>query len=390
MTRFSAQIAFSAEGEGDALSAFRDSLRQAHFSCSHQQIRGGVFYAVTRPQNWYGIIKLAAEHGITLKKTAQKGLRFRLAPYRLRLGLLAGMLCGLALFYWNSAFVRSIEINGNARVSDTEILAALEALGVKTGTPVRDIPYTYIERRMRLAVSDIEWIAIRHAGGRLIVDMTEERNPPQMHSDRIPANIVAEVTAQITDMNVLDGNAVRKPGDAVRAGDLLISGVQEDKFGVLQYCRAAGTVTGIYETDFIKEQPFTDVVTVHGQAKTADVLELFGKRISLSPAFEAPAEPFVYDEQKTPLTVFGLTLPFSRIACSYTPLLTAETVYSPEEAKGILLESAKRYEENFHAEDTLISRNASFLRSDLGIMLKIHYVFEGAIGTTSEIFVKLS
>ena len=388
MTRFSAQIAFSAEGE--ALAAFRDALRRGGFRCTRQQIRGGVFYAVTRPQNWYGITRAAAEHGITLKKTRQRGLRFRLRPYRLRFGLLAGALCGLALFYWSSFFVRSIEIYGNSRVSDAEILAALESLGVKKGTPVRDIPYTYIERRMRLAVSDIEWIALRHTGGRLIVDLTEERNPPEMHSDRIPANVVADVTAQITDISVLGGHAVKQVGDVVRAGDLIISGVQADKFGVTQYYRAAGEITGIFEDDFIKEQPFTETISVHGKPQTASVLELFGQRFSLSPRFQPPAEPFVYDERVRPLTVFGLTLPFSRIDCNYTPLLPAEVTYSPEEAKGILLESAEKYEANFHAGDTLISRNASFLQSDLGIMLKIHYVFEGSIGKTSEIFVKLS
>ena len=386
MGLFSAKTAFSAEG--DALPAFREALRSAHFACTRQQMRGGIFYAVTRPHNWYGITALAEQHGITLHILSEKGLRFRLAPYRLRIGLLAGALCGLAFFYWNSAFVRSIEIYGNARISDAEILTALEGLGIRKGTPLREIAYTFVEQQMRLAVSDIEWITLRHSGGRLIVDLTEERNAPEMHSDRIPANIVADVTAQITDISVLGGHAVKQRGDVVRAGDLIISGVQADKFGVTHYYRADGVVTGIYETDFVQEQPFTDQITVHGETVTAKAAELFGARISLSPDFEPPAEPFVYREETRPLTLFGYALPFSRIDCCYTPLLTAETVYSPEEAKGILLESAARYEANFHENDRLISRNVSFLQSDLGIMLKIHYVFEGSIGKTSEIFVK--
>ena len=56
----------------------------------------------------------------------------------------------------------------------------------------------------------------------------------------------------------------------------------------------------------------------------------------------------------------------------------------------MLEESAARYVQNFHADDTLISKKAEFSRSDLGISLKINYVFEGVIGKSSEIFVKLS
>ncbi|MBR5405966.1 MAG: sporulation protein YqfD [Oscillospiraceae bacterium] len=386
MRRLSAWIAFSAEGA--ELTAFRDALRAAHYPLTAQQMRGGALYARARARHWFGITQTAAAHGIRLTLLRRRGLRFRLRPYRLRFGLLCGLLLGTALFIWCNCFVRSIEIYGNTNISDAEILCALEELGVRRGTAVSRIPFTYVERRMRLAVRGIEWIALRHTGGRLIVDLTEERNPPEMVRDRVPCNYIAAVDAQITDIRVLGGQAVRQTGDTVRAGDLILSGAVEDKFGTTRYYHADGIVTGIYGTDFTAEQPFCSEITVTGGTGTRHVLEVFGKRLPLPFQPDPPAGTVIYGEVRHPLTLFGLRLPFSRIDCCYTESRTALTEWSADEARALLREAAARYEQNFHAADRILSRSESFTETDLGISLKIHYEIEGIIGKTSEIFVK--
>ncbi len=388
MRKMGAWIDFSAEG--GELSAFRGGLRSRHFPCRQQQMCGGSFHAQTRARNWYGIVRLAEETGTELTVHRKTGLRFRLRPYRLRFGLLAGMLLACAFFWWSNAYVRRIEINGNTEISDGEILSALDALGVREGTPFRAIPFTYVEQCMRLSVSRIEWIALRHTGGRLVVDLTEEHRGPETVPDRMPCNVVAAVPAQITGINVLGGTAVRQIGDAVRAGDLLISGISADPFGVTRCTHADGIVTGIYETEFSREQPYCAEVTVPGEPVSERFLSVFGKRFSLSFRFRPPEGDFIYEETQEPLTLFGRTLPIAQITGSYTPLLPTIAVYSEDEVRAMLEESASIYERNFHQNDRILSRKAVFVPTDLGISLKIHYEIEGVIGKTSEIFVKLS
>ncbi|MBR3268155.1 MAG: sporulation protein YqfD [Oscillospiraceae bacterium] len=384
-----AYISFSAEG--DSLSVFRDALRKNRISCSLQQIRGGIFYARTAAGNRRRILSLAETHRVRLVILSEHGLRFRLMPYRFRFGVLCGLLLGLMFLYWCNATVRSIEITGNTTISDDEILTALASLGVERGTPVRSIPFTYVEQRMRLNVRDIEWISLRHEGGRLIVDLTEERKPPEIDRSHMPANIIAAVPAQITSVNVLGGHAVKQAGDTVKAGELLITGVQPDLRGTTRWYRAKGTVTGIYQEQFRCEQPFVAELPVRGNTVTKPLLEVFGKRFSLSLTSDAPESgDWIYEENRQPLKLFRFTLPLTLIDCHYTEPATALTVFSEEEARAVLEESAARFERNFHANDTVISRKAEFTRTDLGISLNINYVFEGSIGKTSEIFVKLS
>lgn len=380
---------FTASGE--RLSAFRDALRRAGIACKSQQIRNNLFYAETSARCERRLAALAAEHSIALTVTARRGIRYRLMPYRRRVGILCGLLLGAAFLYWCNATIRSIEISGNTRVSDAEILTALESLGVSTGVPFRELPYTYLEQRMRLLVSDIEWITLRQEGGRLIVDLTEERNPPALVSDRAPTNVIAAVPAQITKMDIRGGHAAKQVGDVVRAGELLISGVEQDEVGTVRYYHAAGIVEGIYPAEFSTEQPFVAELPVRGETRTETQLAVFGHRFSLTLGFTPPAQTadIIYEEDADPLMLFGKRLPLTLLRCRYTRRETAITVFSEEEVHAMLEESAVRWEQNFHAADTIISKKTDFIRTDLGISLKINYVFEGAIGKTSEIFVNL-
>ena len=382
-----AVISFCASGE--RLSSFRDTLRFRGIACKNQQIRGNAFFAEISARDEGRLSALAGEYGISLNILKRRGLRYPLLPYRRRYGFAAGLLCGLLLLYTCSATVREISVTGNARVSETELRQALSALGVTEGVPFRGLRYDWLEQRMRLAVSDIEWITIRKEGGRLIVDLTEERNPPPMQTGRTPCNYVAAVPAEVTGMNVLNGYAKVSPGDIVKPGDLLISGVQTDERGVSKWCRAAGSVTGRYPAVFTQEQPFAAEIPVHSETRTQTLLTVLGRRIPLSIGFQLPDAPLLRcDEYSTPLTLFGKVLPVSLVHRKYTVQETAVTVFSEAEARAILAEAAARFEQNFHANDMIISRDAKYRRTDLGILLKINYVFEGVIGKTSEIFVK--
>lgn len=383
-------IRFTAAGDG--LPQFRSSLRTAGIACRYQQIAGGIFHAQAAPRMRKRLELLAAETGVTLHITAERGVQRHLRAYRLRLGFLCGAICGGMLLHTLHATVRSIEIRGNSGISDGEILTALADMGIVRGTPYSEIPFTLTERRMRLAVRDIEWITLRHIGGRLIVDLTEETPPPPMQRDRIPCNVTAAVSAQITEMQIAGGEACCKVGDAVRAGDVLISGTRTDKFGAARYYHAAGTVRGIYEADFEQEQPFAAEIPVHGKTAAETLVEVFGQRFPVTPGFTppAPAAETVYEEETVPLRLLGHTLPLALVRAHYTAQTYTVTAFSEAEVRAILAESAARWERNLHGDDEVLSKSAEFRRTDLGIMLKIHYVFEGNIGETSEFFVKLS
>ncbi len=373
---------------GRELLAFRDALRDARIRCRHQVLTDGRFHATIRSTQWFRLKQLANRYAVTVTVEKRQGFGIWLKPYRYRWGLLAGLVLGGWFCYHCNTTIRSIELYGNVRIPDAEVLVALEELGVTRGVAYAEIDFFEVERQMRLMVSDIEWIGIRHSGGRLVVELTEETQPPALVHDRIPTNYVATVPAQITGINVLGGVAVKQVGDAVKPGDILISGICEDARGVSLLYHADGIVTGIFETDYEMFHPFCKEIPVHGETVSERFLECFGTRFSLDPTFSPPTENFLYTETAEPMTLFGLQLPFTRIRCDYTHTTTTVTAFSEEEIALLQQEEQNRYEENFHKNNTILDRSYTETRSDLGISLKIHYVLEGVIGKTSEIFVK--
>lgn len=377
------------EATGANIISFRDALRKKGIPCMQQVVSNGVYHGMIHPAHRKQFFVIAAEHDIIVQITEEKGWRVWLRPMRLRYGLLLGLLPAMAFFWWSNRTVRSIEIYGNERISDTHLLSVMEEIGIYRGAEYTNIDFSLAEQLLRLKISDIEWISLRHTGGRLVVELEEETKAPSLYNDRIPTNYIATVGAQITDMNVYNGTATVCVGDAVKEGDILISGVTEDVRGITRLKHADGEIRGIYQETFTLYQPFCVETTVKGKTYTAEYLECFGKRFPLTVGFEEPNGTYIYTEEPYPLRLWDHTLPFCRIRCHYTMQETTIVVYSAEEIAMMQDEEALRFEKNFHEADTILSKDYIKTVDDLGISLKINYIFEGVIGKTSEIFVKM-
>ncbi len=377
------------EARGTNIAAFRDALRKAGIPCMRQVTSGTVYHGMVHPVYRKRFFAIAAEQNITVQITEEKGWRLWLRPLRLRYGLLLGLLPAGAFLWWSNHTVRSIEIYGNERISDTHLLTVMEEIGIYRGAEYDTIDFTLAEQLLRLKISDIEWVSLRHTGGRLVVELAEETKAPPLYNDRIPTNYIATVSAQITDMQVYNGTAAVKIGDAVKEGDILISGVTEDIRGITRLRHADGKIRGIYQETLTLYHPFCVETTVQGKTYTAEYLECFGKRFPLTVGFEEPHGNFIYIEESHPFALWDHDLPFCRIRCNYTMQETTIAVFSAEEIATIQDEEALRFEENFHGEDTILGKDYIQTVDDLGISLKINYIFEGVIGKTSEIFVKM-
>lgn len=386
MKRYHSFIRFTAQG--CALPQFRDALREYGVKCIRQSMRNGMFCAQIRPKYRRALQTIAETYEITLTIVEEKGLRFRLRPFRARYGLIVGLIPAIAFLWWSNQTVRSIEIYGNTEISDTHMLTALKELGVTCGTRYDTMDFSLLEQQLRLTVSDIEWVTLRRTGGRLVVELEEETDPPERYADRIPTNYIATVSAQITEMQVYNGQAMVKVGDAVKEGDVLINGVIEDQRGISYLKHADGLIRGVYQETLNLYQPFCQEVTIAGKTVTETYLECFGKRISLSPNVSISTGDFIYTEETEPLVLWGLRLPFAMLRCNYTMQETTIAVYSPQEIAAMQDDTALRFEQNFHADDQILGKDYVQTVDDLGISLKIDYIFEGVIGKTSEIFVK--
>ena len=95
-------------------------------------------------------------------------------------------------------------------------------------------------------VDKIAWAGMHRTGHRLVVEVTEIVEKPDMLLDRIPCNVVSAHDAEIVEITVLDGQLMHIIGDYVFEGDMLINGVTTDFNGNTTLHHAMGEIIGKY------------------------------------------------------------------------------------------------------------------------------------------------
>ena len=375
--------------EGRELYRFINMIHSGGVYCFGQHCRKDVFYGEIYRRDLKRIEKMAAECGVELKSAEYPTLSSYLLRYRRRIGLLIGAVAALLTIFYFSSVVVTIEINGNTSVSDSDILAALDELGVHSGANIRDIDLTYCANELRVRVEGISWAAIRRTGNRLVVDVTEVVQPPEKPQKRLPCNIVSRKNAKITSFTVLDGFLMHKVGDYVGEGTLLVSGVSTSSSGRTVLHHAMGEVIGIYDETVRFSGTYEPVLTVPtGDSRNENYLRLFSLDI---PLFFTRNRYEHYNSRVTenPFVLFGKELPIGLVRRELEETELSGAYFTPEELEADLNRRIFIYEKNFISDGTkIISRNIEKHYDPDGMTFVVSYTLEGNIGTEKELLIK--
>ncbi len=173
----------------------------------------------------------------------KRGLPFILFRYRKRKMLALGMLICLFIIYGLSSFVWTVEVEGVEDIEPHEVLMELESLGVHPGVYKPHIDTMSIENQLIVRFPELSWASLEIRGSRAILMVKESVLPPELVDKNTPCNIVAGKDGIIEKMIVLEGQAVVEPGQTVRKGQLIVSGIidHSDTIGV-RYVHSMGQV----------------------------------------------------------------------------------------------------------------------------------------------------
>lgn len=375
--------------KGRKLYKFINALHSGDICCSGQFCRKDTFYCEIPTSRLEDARKLAEEFELEFSYAHKDSLFGRLKRYRLRFGLIIGIVAVIAASLYFSSVVVTIDIQGNSRVSDQEILSALDELGIRRGTHLKDIDFHIVGNQLRVMLGDISWAALRHTGNRVVVEVTEITEKPEMFSSRTPCNIFAAHDAEITYTSVLDGQLMHIVGDHVPEGTLLVSGVTGDLTGHVVLHHAMGEIRGIYEEEltFTEDFSVTEYVPT-GETKKESRLRLFDLDIPLFLG-RNKFESCETESTESSLCLFGKELPIGIKRSELTETELSETVRTEDELRDILMEKVYLYEKNFLSDNTVIlDRDITESSDGNSMSFAVHYRIEGDIGVQREIIAK--
>ncbi len=151
---------------------------------------------------------------------------------------------GILLNYFLTLLVWDVRVSGNERLGEEKITDALSDCGFGVGSFWWGFDGGEYEMLLCERVPELAWVQINRRGTVAYVEVIE-RSSLEVEPDVIytASNIVATHDCVIEEITVYEGRALVKPGDVVKKGDMLISGIVEDEGGV-RITRASGSVRG--------------------------------------------------------------------------------------------------------------------------------------------------
>lgn len=269
---------------------------------------GSVIYACTDCGEYKRIRHCAGQSGMKIKIEKKCGLPFFLNRHSRRAGVLAGIFICAAVICILSTRIWSIEVVGNVNVPSETIIGTFEKLGVRKGASENKVDIAKAEIEALQELDELSWVNINFEGSSAVIEVREREKVPD-ESDETPSEIVASRDGQIVILRPFNGTQVQKIGNGVLKGDLLISGIEENKDLTVSFCRARGYV--VARTERKLECSVSKKIEAEKQiAETAAyIIDFLGIRIPLG-----KTEKNSYSE-KISVRINGVTLPLSITRC---------------------------------------------------------------------------
>ena len=154
----------------------------------------------------------------------RKGLLWPLKALRKRIVLVIGLMMLLSFGMLLPGRILFVSVEGNHFVPQRRILEAAGEAGLKFGSVRRDIRSEQIKNQLLDAVPELKWAGVNTYGSRAVITVRERDDRDEEGKPIGIRHIIAKRDGVITSATVTSGCGVCSVGQAVKQGDVLISG----------------------------------------------------------------------------------------------------------------------------------------------------------------------
>ena len=336
----------------------------------------------------YGKLRpLARKAGMRMRVRERHGAPFFLRRYRARAGIVAGLAVYAAMLLIFSQQIWVVEVSGNSRVPDSDILAVVGKLGVRQGGRGGKLNIPQLQMEALQDLPDLAWLTVNLKGSTALVEVTERILPSEMNDPDQPSNLKAARDGRIVEMVVYGGQAVAKQGDAVTKGMLLVSGVVDSQKGPILK-RAQATILAETQRELTVRVPLEETQLLPtGQILMRPTFQLFGLHIPLYTDGPIDGE-YTLDVRNHPLTANGVRLPLALVNNRYILLEQTLIQRGQEEAARLAAEQLAKKEAAELGKAQITSRSVAGKLEGNVYVLTGRYGCVEDIGAEEQIVVK--
>ncbi|MDR3090690.1 MAG: sporulation protein YqfD [Clostridiales bacterium] len=227
----------------------------------------------------------ARKTGCRVRLAEKRGLPFFARRFRKRPVLTAGVLFFIAFLYFLSSFIWLVRVEGNARIRSDEIAAFFASENIRAGAPKALSRKKNAEKRFLSAFPEAAWVNVTLKGTTALIRVAEKLPEPPAADKSAPCDIIAAKDGVIVSMVTSAGAPLKQERDAVRRGELLVSGTLKtplENGGELKTttrAQAAVTARTYYDFNFFAPAAARRKVFT-GKAKKRRDVSVLGKKLN--------------------------------------------------------------------------------------------------------------
>ena len=170
------------------------------------------------------LIKLLSRRGEKLKIIRKSGLYFTVANLRKRPVLVAGLAFLFLLMLYLPTRIFFVRVEGTESIPAQLIIERAQACGIGFGASRREVRSERMKNALLEAIPELQWAGINTAGCVAVISVQERSTAAEEEQTKGVSSIVALRDGIINEITVLRGNALCKVGQAVKEGQVLVSG----------------------------------------------------------------------------------------------------------------------------------------------------------------------
>ena len=197
---------------------------------------------------------LADRRGYSLKVMHRGGLYWAFKGFLRRPVLLVGLMIFVALAMYLPSRVLFIRVEGNTTIPTRLILEKSEACGITFGASRRNVRSEKMKNALLEAIPELQWAGINTSGCVATITVRERSLKDVNASPNGVGSVVAIRDGVISQCTVTKGSAVCKVGQAVKAGEILVSGYTDCGF-CIKATRADGEVYAFTQRELSVSTP---------------------------------------------------------------------------------------------------------------------------------------
>ena len=262
------------------------------------------------PQRYEQQVKALAEEKGFAVTLLSGGMRQLLYGMKKRWALAAGLVLGMALAVSSLQFIWLVEVEDAGRYTG-EVRLFLQEEGIGPGVAKSRIEPAALQEKLLWRLPEVKWVWVRQEGVRLHIRLEEgiaaEKGEGAM-------DVVARMDGVLERLTVFSGTALCREGDAVREGQVLIAGWEEDREGRKVPVQASGeAMARVWLEKRIRMQTEEMITTPTGNVQERILYKTpFGTF-----TFQPQPEYLMADKSYSVLPLPGVWLPFQVIRVRY-------------------------------------------------------------------------